>query len=112
MTSQERYLRDPLPVRLGNLASNLTRIASCSQRPSQLETVLSMLDESKHFIEWTGPEAAVEVQPELARLQVELARWQLRKDALLSDPLACVELSQAARDRAEQVLKWSGLLET
>ena len=30
---KERYMRDPLPVRLGNLASNLARIRSIATQP-------------------------------------------------------------------------------
>ena len=33
-TVRERYLRDPLPVRLGGLAANLSRIASFARNPA------------------------------------------------------------------------------
>ena len=46
---RERYLRDPLPIRLGNLASSLARIASCSENPKNHEVVTSVLEESKYF---------------------------------------------------------------
>ncbi|MBI3922098.1 MAG: hypothetical protein HY318_11825 [Armatimonadetes bacterium] len=106
----ERFMQDPVSVRLGNLASNLSRIASCLERPGLLDAALAVIDESKHFIEWTGPEATPDVQPELVRLQVELARWQLRNNKLQAEEAARKELASTARRHAEQVLNWSGLL--
>src|SRR5262250_821477 len=45
---KERYLRDPLPVRLGNLASNLARIRSIATRPDLGEAARRVIRESKH----------------------------------------------------------------
>lgn len=48
---KERYLKDELPTRSGNLASNLTRIKSRCQNVANRELVESLLQESKLFIE-------------------------------------------------------------
>ena len=51
---RERYLRDDLPVRLGGLAANLSRIKSFSANEASHAVVESLIDESKMFIEWTA----------------------------------------------------------
>ena len=40
---KERYLKDPLPVRLGNLASNLARIGSIATQPDLGEAAKSVI---------------------------------------------------------------------
>jgi hypothetical protein len=57
-----RYVRDPLPVRLGGLAADLARIASFSQNPANLVPVADLLREAAHFIEWCTPESDLESQ--------------------------------------------------
>lgn len=52
---RERYMKDELPVRLGGLAANLSRIKSFSANENSREAVASLIDESKMFIEWTAP---------------------------------------------------------
>src|SRR5262245_4185456 len=74
---QERCLRDPLPVRLGGLAANLTRIESFSNHDVLRDVVESLLNESKHFIEWAAADADLAVQIELVEIQRQLARWHL-----------------------------------
>ena len=53
---QARYMRDDLPVRLGGLAANLRRVQSFIRNDANRDVVESILDESKHFIEWTAAE--------------------------------------------------------
>jgi hypothetical protein len=38
-----RYVRDPLPIRLGGLAADLARIASFSQNPANLAPVADLI---------------------------------------------------------------------
>ena len=52
-----RYMRDPLPIRLGGLAADLARIQSFSDHPDHRDVVADMLEESRFFIEWTAPDA-------------------------------------------------------
>ena len=61
-----RFVRDTLPVRLGGLAPDLSRIKSTAPH----ETI------NKHFIEWTAHETEIETAGYLAHLQIELALWQ------------------------------------
>lgn len=83
---RERYLRDSLPVRLGGLAANLSRIKSFAAHEGGREAVESLLDESKFFIEWTGSEAKIEQAEELVELQIQLARWQHNWERIWSNP--------------------------
>lgn len=70
-----RFLRDPLPVRLGGLAADLARVASSARHATGGAATLAMLEESQYFIEWTAAEVAPEVGEELVNLQVMLALW-------------------------------------
>ena len=75
---RERYMRDALPIRLGGLAANLSRIKSFSANDASREAVASLIDESKMFIEWTAAQAETETAAKLVELQVQLALWQLQ----------------------------------
>lgn len=77
---KKRFLNDPLPVRLGNLASNLLRISFFSQAATENKQVLNdVLEESKFFIEWVAPETNVELAGWLAQVQIKLCLWQLNR---------------------------------
>ncbi len=107
---QKRYMRDPLPVRLGGLAANMARINSFSNHPENDLLVYSLLDESKHFIEWTAAEAECEVAEELVTLQVNLAQWQRTWETLWHDPEHRSQLANTAKQWSDRVLGLSGLL--
>ncbi len=99
-----RYLKDGLRVRLGGIASNLARIASCSSDPDDWEAVQSMLEESKFFIEWAAPEAPLSVQAHLARLQIELALWHRIWPQVHTNPEKRENLAQLARSESVSIL--------
>ena len=107
---RERYLRDPLPIRLGGLAANLARIKSFSDHPDHREVIESLLDESKSLIEWTAPEAEINLQVELVALQLQLACWQRSWQDIWTDPLRKAAVAEQAQTWSERVLKRSGLL--
>jgi len=107
---RERYLRDAMPVRLGGLAANLARIKSFSDHPDHCDVVESLLNESKFFIEWTAPEAEIELQVELAELQIQLACWQLNWKSIWNDSVQRAAVTGKAQIWSERVLEMSGLL--
>jgi SNF2 family DNA or RNA helicase len=107
---KERYLRDELPIRLGNLASNLARIKSRSQNAANCELVESLLQESKLFIEWTAQDAELEIAAELVELQVQLARWQYRWVGIWENAEQRIQIAEQAHVWSERVLNLSGLL--
>jgi len=74
---KKRFLKDPLPLRLGNLASNLSRISFFSRTVTRNRELLNdVLEESKFFIEWVAPKADVELAGWLAQIQIKLSLWQ------------------------------------
>ena len=107
---RERYLRDSLPVRLGGLAANLSRIKSFSTQEASREAVESMLDESKYFIEWTAAQAEIQTAAQLVELQVQLARWQQTWTTTWNDPLQRRQLAEQSANWSKRVLEMSGLL--
>lgn len=107
---KERYLQDPLPIRLGGLAANLARVQSFSDHPKNREVVKNILEESKYFIEWTTLEAALELQAELVALQRQLALWHYGWNVLWADETLRQAVAEKAGRWSQRVLEASGLL--
>ena len=107
---KERYLRDPLPVRLGNLASNLARIRSIAARPDLGEAARRVIRESEYFVEWAGKDADLQIQIELVELQRQLARWQFKWQEIWNDLERRTSLAEQAGAWSEKILDRSGLL--
>ncbi|WP_293339413.1 hypothetical protein [Microcoleus sp. CAWBG58] len=107
---KERYLRDELPIRLGNLASNLARIKSRCQNPANGAIIESLLQESKLFIEWTAPHAEIEIAAELVELQIQLACWQYSWSGIWEDAEQRMRFAEEGKIWSEKVLNMSGLL--
>ncbi len=108
---QARYLRDPLPIRLGGLAANLARVESFSDHLDHSEVVERLLDESKYFIEWTAPDANLQLQAELVELQRQLAQWQYQWKSIWADPIKRATVAEQAGAWSKKVLDRSGLLD-
>ena len=109
-TIRERYLRDDISVRLGGLAANLSRIKSFANNENNKVLVESLIDESKHFIEWTASETEIETAAQLVELQVELALWQVKLNKIWLDVNQRKQISEKSNAWSQQVLMASGLL--
>lgn len=107
---RERYMVDESAVRLGGLAANLARIKSFSDHSDHRDVVESLVEESKLFIEWTAPDVRPEAQAELARLQLQLALWQIQWEKIWTDPKERAALAEKAQEWSNRVLAMSGLL--
>lgn len=107
---RERYMKDSLPIRLGGLAANLARVSSIVKNPANAQAVNGLLEESKHFIEWTAIEAELETTAELVELQIKLSLWQLNLDKTWHDEEQRLDIAQQAKHWSDEVLKYSGLL--
>jgi hypothetical protein len=107
---RERYLRDDLPVRLGGLAANLSRIKSFASQDANHEVVESILDESKYFIEWTAAEVEIDTAAELVELQIQLACWQRRWASIWADSVQRNRVAEQSSAWSKRILDLSGLL--
>jgi hypothetical protein len=105
-----RYLQDAIPIRLGGLAANLARIASFSKHPGHHDVVVSILVESKWFIEWTAAELEIQQAAELAELQLKLVVWELESQQNWNDENWRIALSAKASQWSQRILERSGLL--
>ncbi|MBD2099787.1 hypothetical protein [Leptolyngbya sp. FACHB-261] len=109
-SSRERYLREPVSNRLGELAANLARIKSFSRNDLNCDAVASLIEESKFFIEWTAMDAGIDRAAELVEMQVQLARWQLSWKSISADYSQRMKVAEQAKAWSDIVLEMSGLL--
>ena len=107
---KERFLRDPLPIRLAGLASDLARVASSSRLESGAESVAMMLEESQYFIEWTAAEAEPEIAAKLVDIQRMIALWRKTWPEAQHHNIQRILLSVQAKKWSDQVLGYSGLV--
>lgn len=107
---QERYLQDDLPIRLGGLAANLSRITSFSSQEANRDTVVSLIDESRFFIEWTAAEAKIDTAVELVELQIQLARWKQNWSYIWANASQRNQVAEQSNKWSIRVLELSGLL--
>jgi hypothetical protein len=73
--AKQRYLRDPVELRLGALAADLARIGSAAANVANAPAVEVLLEEARRFIEWTAEEVELEAAGELVDLQLTLTLW-------------------------------------
>ena len=106
----ERFMRDPLPQRLGGLAATLGRIASSARQSSDLVQVTNLLDEAKHLIEWTAGEAEPEVASALVDMQRLIVLWQKAWQQTEITREQRTLLAAQAKQWSDQALEFSGLL--
>jgi hypothetical protein len=107
-----RYLQDGLPIRLGGLAANLSRLASFSKHAGGQQVVTDIFLESRWFIEWTARELEILQAAELVELQVKLALWDLESRQNWNDEGWRSALASKAIAWSQRVLAMSGLLKT
>lgn len=110
MVSRERYMRDPHPIRLGNLASNMAHIRTTCTHESQQMLIARFIRESMWFMEWAAPEADPEIGSELVDIQIELACWYRGWDTIWNNPERCAAAAEQAGKWSERILGMSGLL--
>ncbi len=114
ISRQIRFLRDPQPIRLGNIASNVSRIGSHLDDARLASIVMTFIRESKFFCEWAGIEAAqddIETAAVLAALQRQLVQWEHHFDVICADPARRAEMARVAREWSDRLLQMSGLLD-
>jgi len=107
---RQRFLRDPLPRRLGGLAATLGRISSSARLSTDPLIVADLLDEAKHLIEWTAAEAEAETAVELVQMQTMIALWQRAWNEASQNPVQRTLLAAQAKDWSDKAMEFSGLV--
>ncbi len=107
---RERFLRDPLPRRLGGLAATLGRISSSARKSTDPNVVSDLLDEAKHLIEWTAAATKPETAAELVQMQTMITLWQRAWTEAGQNPQQRLLLSVQAKDWSDKAMDFSGLI--
>ena len=108
--SRERFLRDPLPRRLGGLAATLGRLSSSARKSNDPKVVYDLMDEAKHLIEWTAADAEPETAAELVHIQIMITLWQGAWEESSLSPKQRLILSVEAKNWSDKALDFSGLV--
>jgi hypothetical protein len=108
---RERFMLDPLPVRLGELAASLSSARSFSDHPDHCKGVKIFIDESAHYVEWLIPEAAPNLQAELNELRRLLTHWRDNWQAIWDDSVERASVAAQAGGWSQKMLERSGLLD-
>ena len=107
---RQRFLRDPLERRLGGLSATLARISSSARNSESPVIVENLLDEAKHYIEWTAADADIETAAELIQIQRLITLWQKSWKNAFNDSAQRVVLSTLAKEWSDKALESSGLV--
>ena len=106
---RERFLRDPLPRRLGGLAATFGRVSSVARKSSDPTNVARLLEEAKYMIEWTAADAEPEIAAELVTMQTLVNLWLRAWDSASQHKEQRTLLSVQAKHWSDRTLDFSGL---
>ena len=106
---RERFLRDPLPRRLGGLAATFGRISSSARESSDPITVARLLEEAKYLIEWTAADTEPETAAELVQMQTLITLWLKVWNGASQVKEQRTLLSVQAKHWSDRALDFSGL---
>jgi len=106
-----RFLRDGPGVRMGGIAANLSRIGSRSTQAADSSAVLSMVEESLQFTEWTHEDADSKSADTLAALKDRLNAWQADWQDIWARPEERKRMAAEAQSWSDRLLAESGLLD-
>lgn len=106
---RERFLRDPLPSRLGGLAATLGRVSSVARKSADPTNVTRLLEEAKYMIEWTAADTEPEIAAELVSMQTMLNLWLRVWDKTCQNREQRTLLSVQAKHWSDRALDFSGL---
>jgi hypothetical protein len=104
-----RYLRDPLSIRLGELAATLGRVSSVARNSKNPTVTRDALEEAKYFIEWTAADAEPEIAAELVSMQRLITLWLRAWDNASHHKAQRTLLSVQAKYWSDRALDFSGL---
>jgi hypothetical protein len=89
VSKEQSFVQDDVPTRLHHLAAHLEQIQSLWTQGSSQELMLTLVKESRYFIEWTVPDMVkaddIDRACELVDLGRMLTRWLFHWDNIWSD---------------------------
>jgi hypothetical protein len=103
---REKYTRQSVPRRLGNLSSNLNRIATYSDGSFCKESIFELIRESQYFAEWTIADTPLEIILNLVEMQRQLARWKVHWDKTWEDPEQKLRMQHDAKQWSDKLIDW------
>ncbi|MDD2889887.1 MAG: hypothetical protein PHE49_04505 [bacterium] len=107
---KERYLNDPLPIKLGGIAADLARIQSFSDNIKHLNVVKSIVKECRCMIEWAAFSTEPEASETLINIQLELSLWLLSWEEMWNVSEKRTIMAKEAGKMSDKVLEMSGIL--
>ena len=107
---RERFLRDPLPRRLGGLSATLGRISSSARNSTDVVIIKNLLGEAKYLIEWTAQDTTPETAAELVSMQTLITLWVKILETATQSKTQRTLLSVQAKQWSDRALDLSGLL--
>ncbi len=105
-----RYLRDPLSIRLGELAVTFGCISFSARNSTDPLVVQNHLHEARYFIEWTAADAEPETAAELVSMQRLIALWLKVWEKTSQNKEQRTLLSVQAKHWSDKTMDFSGLL--
>lgn len=107
---EARYRRDPAPRQLGNLASDLARIAFFAKEEKYQQLADEVLEEGEYFAEWAAGEVTLQIQAVLREVQLSLAMTRLRLASVWAEPSRRQAVAKEMEAWSFRLLEASGLL--
>jgi hypothetical protein len=109
---KELHLRDPVPIRLGNLASSVKRLGYLIRSKKSEKTIYQLFQECRQFVVWTITEVEFEIEAQLTALQLAIEDWQNNFQTMNGDEKWREEINTACEQWSNRLLELSGLLKT
>jgi hypothetical protein len=107
---QDRFPTEPLPLQLGAIAANLSRIQSFSDHPGHMKIVERMIAETIGFVGFLLSNPKPDLPAELAELREWLTSQAGEWGSISRNPDAVALLAAKAGEWSDRVLRRSGLL--
>lgn len=109
-TLKQHFVKKDVPVRLHQLAENLSQIQNLCIQESHQESILHLAKESRYFIEWIVPDMVqvdIDQAAELVDLGRILTHWLFNWEKIWSDSTEKTKAIQQAGDWFERILEIS-----
>ncbi|MDF5718362.1 MAG: hypothetical protein PUP93_31975 [Rhizonema sp. NSF051] len=111
--NQERFQLQDIPTRLNDLATHLDQIRSLVLTDTDSDKIVSLMRESRYYIEWIVPQFVdidVDSSAELVDLGRVLTRWLFNWEKIWVDNIERTAVAQIAGSLSERVREVSSLV--